>query len=229
MAADMSKKSGKEGLTFDLARFLVENRMVVIVSLVLVVVLIFGLIGFFVWRDGVRKEAIVHAEKINEAYIDWLRAEEGARDDKEKIFLELTAEARKRYPKSFAMQRALFSEALFHVEKKDYLKAAGLFTELADKFGESYLAPEGYYNAASAFEMANDHEKAIGSLEKLLEKYRDDSPLAPEACFNIGRLHDTAGRKDQAIDYFEKLLADYPGSEWSGVAQTRIIELKTGN
>jgi tetratricopeptide (TPR) repeat protein len=226
VSANPTNSTKKVSLYSGMAEFLGNNKIIVIVSVIVLVLALGGLVAFFTYNESVKGKVVLLSEEIDQAYISWLRADEADKNDKEKEFFALTEQARKKYPNTFSVQRALYSEGLYYLEKKDYAKAAEAYLELAEKYEKSYLAPESFFNASGAFEMAGDTDKAIYCLEKILELYKNDSPVGPEACFNLGRIHDGKGNREKAIEYFELLLTDFPESDWTGVAQTRIIELK---
>jgi TolA-binding protein len=75
---------------------------------------------------------------------------------------------------------AAYGLAATHEERGDYAKAATLYEEAANTYGESYRAPQLLISAARCFKQAGQVEGAWRALQKLLDKY-PKSALAEEA------------------------------------------------
>jgi TolA-binding protein len=75
---------------------------------------------------------------------------------------------------------AAYGLADTHEERGEYAKAAPLYEEAANKYEESYRAPQFLISAARCFKQAGQTEGARRALQKLLDKY-PKSALAEEA------------------------------------------------
>jgi TolA-binding protein len=75
---------------------------------------------------------------------------------------------------------AAYGLAATHEERGDYAKAAKLFEDAANKYGDSYRAPQLLICAARCFKQAGQAEGTRRALQKLLDKY-PKSALAEEA------------------------------------------------
>ena len=100
-----------------------------------------------------------------------------------------------------------------------------MFYVLGTDFPKSYLAPVSLINAAGAYEMAGDLDKASECYKTVFENYKESSVAAPEVCFNLGRLSEAKGDKTSALEYYNTILSDYSESDWVNAANNRIISL----
>lgn len=120
---------------------------------------------------------------------------------------------------SYYFDKENFEEALVNYEN-----AYKLFPN--DMANSVYM-----FNAAMTLEELDRKEDAIGTLEALVEKYKDldDKDLTadvPEAIFNLGRLYEAVDNKEKAVENYELLVAEYQSYNLAAVAKTRLISIK---
>ena len=207
-----------------LSQWLEKNKIAAFVTIIAIVLVMAAIFIFDYVQDKRQINSSMLAENIQEKYKDWLQLEENEREDEELNML--ISQALEEYPGDFVAQRAIYTQGLMAIEKKEWKKAATAFVELSDKWPKSYLAPTSLSNLAAVKEEMGEIEEALEILAKLVDEYSSISPDAPEATFNLGRLSELNGDKIKAIDYYEELDSKFPFSRWNSLAKSRIMILK---
>ena len=227
----MKKESEQTKASFgqNLNDFFANNRflMIIVVAIVLI-----GLIGTIITLSVINQSKIntnIKAEEIYEKYIEWIQAPEDEKDRKGDELLGMLNDILEKPSKGFAVQRAYFTKGQYYLEQEEWGEAAELFHTLGTEYPKSYLAPVSLINAASAYEMSGDPDKAVECYETVMENFKDSTSSAPEVCFNLGRLYEEKGDEDSALKYYETILSDYSESNWVNAANNRIISLKLDN
>ncbi|MCK5200597.1 MAG: tetratricopeptide repeat protein [Spirochaetales bacterium] len=129
--------------------------------------------------------------------------------------------------KNYVLQRALFIRATMFFQDEDWDKSIEDFKLLAELFSSSYLAPISLINAAIAFENSGKIDKAIEEYNTVVNNYSSVSPEIPNVYFSIGRLFEHKSDKTAALEAYNNLLDNFPDSNWTNLARSRIIYLES--
>jgi TolA-binding protein len=216
------EKNEQTSLSGALTAWLQKNRLVLIISAaVLVAVLI--IVGAVSAVNSSRAEKSLEALiSFEESYSAWQAAGEedaAAAEALETAFAEIEAE----YAGTYGYQRALFLMGDYFYSSQDWAEAIDSYTNLAEEFPKSYLAPLALYNAAAANEEQGDTADASELYRRIAEAYAE-SPLAPRALFSLGRTLEGSDRTE-AVTVYTNLGERFPQSSWTKLARSRIIEL----
>ena len=156
---------------------------------------------------------------------DWLGATE---EEREAVRESLDTEIElliKDYPKDFPGQKALFMKAEIAAQSDDFESASEIYAQIAGDFPESYLAPVSLAQAAANAEEAGLDDKAREYWEELVENNPENKEELYRGLFNLARLQEKAGMSEAAVINYSKILDLGGSSGWSGLAQTRLIQL----
>ncbi|MBN2533816.1 MAG: tetratricopeptide repeat protein [Spirochaetales bacterium] len=204
------------------------NRQFTLFWIILGVVVLV-LIGIFVWNEidkRVKQESASLVEEAQGKYAKWIS--ESDEDKKAALEEELLADLSmiiKNYPDQYATQRALIIRGNLYYEKEEWQKAAIDYSDVANSFPKSFYAPIALFNAAMCYEETDEAGSAMGILTKLITSYKD-SYNVPYALYTMGRISEQRGQNSDAEKYYTQLKEDYSYSNWSKLAQNRIIYLK---
>lgn len=192
-------------------------------------IIVLVIIGIFIWNEvdkNIKQNSAQLSEEAQEKYIDWIS--ETDEDKKTAIEEELFADLGKiikEYPHQYATQKALSTRAKIYSEKKDWEKAARDFRDIAESFPKSFYAPVAMFNAAVCYEEVEDLDAALFMLSELVKTYEDSYDVA-YALYMMGRISEKKGKYTEAEQFYTQLKDDYAFSNWSKLAQNRIIYLK---
>lgn len=201
-----------------------------IVLLTLLVVLVVGVVGSFVWLEIADRRSAAAAdvaEELQTTYQDWVNAEEADKSELAEEIETLAEEILDRYGNTFAAQRALFIQANVAWQNEARETAADRYARLAEEFPESYLAPVALFNAAVAQEELGSLEDAFDLYRMVVERYAESSAQVPRALFALGRISESRDSYEDAAGYYNRILDEYGESSWTTVARNRIIFLQT--
>ncbi|HUX22356.1 MAG TPA: tetratricopeptide repeat protein [Spirochaetia bacterium] len=196
--------------------------------LVIVAVGVVFIIAYTIYSEVNTKRietATALAETLQTDYSSWQN--ESDSKTKTKLDAQIAGEIQsilKKYPGTYAAQRALFVQAGLAYDKKDWKSAEASYEEVATRFPNSYLATVSLANAAAAAEENGDPKKAI-ELDKKVLLAKGLAPEIPRAIFSLGRLYEGQGDVKEANTYYNKLVDSYPSSGWTNLARDRIIFL----
>ncbi len=129
--------------------------------------------------------------------------------------------------KNYVLQRALFIRATMFFQNEDWDKSIEDFNLLADLFPNSYLAPIALINAAIAFEESGKIDEAIEEYNIVVNNYSSVSSEISNVYFSIGRLFEQKSDKSAALEAYNNLLDNFPDSNWTNLARSRIIYLES--
>jgi tetratricopeptide (TPR) repeat protein len=129
--------------------------------------------------------------------------------------------------KNYAHQRALFIRATMFFQNEDWDKSIEDFKMLAELFSNSYLAPIALINTAIAFEESGKIDEAIEEYNIVVNNYFSVSPEISNVYFSIGRLFEQKSDKSAALVAYNNLLDNFPDSNWTNLARSRIIYLES--
>lgn len=202
-----------------------------IVLLTVLIVIIVGIVGSFLYLEITERRATAAAnlaEELRTSYQEWTNLEEGEEKSAQLEEIESTAsEILDRFGNTFAAQRAHFVLASVAWENEDYEAAAAEFTTLAEEFPRSYLAPVALFNAAVAQEQLGNADEARSLYAEVVDVYADSSAQVPRALFALGRLSEASESWEEAASYYNRILDEYGQSSWTTLARNRIIFLQT--
>lgn len=226
----MSSRSTREEERTLQQRFIEFLNTYRVVLLTVLVIIVVGVVGTFVWlevSDRRSAAAAAMAEELQTSYRNWVDAEESEKSDLAEEIETTATEILDRYGNTFAAQRALFVQATVAWENESFETAAERYTALAEEFPESYLAPVALFNAAVAQEELGNGEEATALYERVTDEYAESSAQVPRALFALGRLSEGAEAYDEAATYYNRILDEYGDSSWTTIARNRIIFLQT--
>ena len=223
----MAKVEEKKTLDRKLSGFIQANRKVILIvcAVVLAVVVIIGITTAV--SKSSQKKWMAAVETAEENYTAWTAladddAELGTKADEVAAELETIVSGTKN---SYPNMKASYLLGLLSYAQEEYTAAAEYFNTVRTDYSEGYLASTALMNEAVSLEMSGDSEAALDRYQTLVDTFADSSAEASHALFSIGRIYETNGDTDLAVAVFEQLLTDYPSSEWSKLAQVRLIAL----
>ncbi|MCD6397831.1 MAG: tetratricopeptide repeat protein [Spirochaetaceae bacterium] len=129
--------------------------------------------------------------------------------------------------KNYALQRGLFIRANLYYNNNELKKSVDDFKLLAKTFPNSYLAAISLVNAGTALEDQNKTDDAIEVYKMVIDKYSKTSPETANIYFSIGRLFEENGDFKAAKEEYNTLLDNFPDSNWTNLARSRIIFLES--
>lgn len=145
-------------------------------------------------------------------------------------FVELNGQitsALEDYAGTYAEQRGLWLLAALNYEAGSYDDARERYTQLADRFPDSYLVAPALASAAAAAEVAGDFAGAAQLLQRLADGEGAPSANQPQALFNLGRIAEQQGTPIVALNHYNRLIDEHPGSNWTNLGRNRILWLTT--
>lgn len=131
------------------------------------------------------------------------------------------------YAGTYAEQRGLWLAAALNYEAGNYDDAQMSYTQLAERFPDSYLVAPALASAAAAAEVAGDLEGAAQLLQRLADGEGAPSANQPQALFNLGRIAEQQGTPVVALGHYNRLVDEHPGSNWTNLGRNRILWLTT--
>ncbi len=164
---------------------------------------------------------------------------------------ELEKKHKKKLPAFRASADSLFKKGMTYFEQDDYELAANVFSRLAREYprskyiGKAWLMlgraemqtnnpaaisnleraanfdGRAYYYLGLAHGRRGNFDKAIASLQKLIDKH-PDSGLADEAAYWAAYYRETAGDKAQAVADYYRVIKSYPYSKSAPAAVWRL-------
>ena len=121
--------------------------------------------------------------------------------------------------------RANMLAASIAFQKKDYENSKTYWLAAFASGKKSYTAPVCKYNAAVCCEELGDNTKAAEYYESASDA--KDFLLVTHCLFSLGRVKEALNDFTGAAVAYNKLVDKYPDDEWTNVAQSRLIALKT--
>jgi len=208
-----------------LSAFLAKYRLALLIILITIAV---GAVTLFVVlqvTSNQQNKAFVRIEALQKSYGDWLALgndEQAAQyDDFESKIQDVLGS----YSRGYARERALFIYAESLGELKRWDESLDRYTQVADEFGETYLAPISLTLAAVAAENAGRPEDALAILNRLIDTYDSSNSEIPRALFSVGRINESLDNVADAALSYNRLIDEHPGSSWTNLARARIITL----
>lgn len=211
------------------SEFIASNRKAIFIGFVAVVVIV-GLIGVFSYTSAKKLEkSMVAIEKAESAYEDLQLIDADNVDEKRAAAEELEQELKDimdSNAKNYPDMKAAYLLGLLYYGQDDFKEAADMFAAVVNDYSDSYLAPAAAMNQAVSLERLEDFEGAVDRYQFVVDTYAETSAEASHALFSIGRIYETLDKNDLAVAVYEQLTSEYPSSEWSKLAHSRLILLK---
>lgn len=206
---------------------LIRKNRVFLAVLGVVLILVVASIGIvsYVQSDRLAKSTLA-LEKLEADFDAWASADGEGRNELALTVTQGASKIRSSYPRSYAALRSGIIEARIYYDRGEYAKAEEAFANVALANPKSHLAPTALGNAAAMAEERGDYEKALEYLLKLVEAY-PSAPGIGRALFSVGRLYEETRQFDKAVIYYLRLGAMAAESDWTKLAQSRIIHLKS--
>ncbi len=192
-----------------------RNQLTIAVGLIVAVVLIVALIGFF--SSKAEKKAFVLLSQANEKYEsvmaksqDPKEALKAVKPDFEIIMDEFTGY------QGGKIARVQFANIC--LEGGDYNRASELFELSLKDFGDNPSYRNLILNGlAYSHEAANSYEKAAKYFKMIVD---GDYPVLKDmAWFNLARIYEHMGKNDKQQEALQKIVSDHPDSMYLEIAK----------
>ncbi len=206
---------------------IIRIRIPLIVISVLVLAAI--LIGFTLQyvREARMEASAELVTQLDSSYQSWVAAEgEDTAEEHYEEFLTAYEEAVDNYSDMYAGLFARFLSAQIDFANQDYSAAADAFLEIAATDRDSHLVAMSAMNAGVAYEESGDVNAAQTAYENYLDSFSETSPETPRVLFSLGRISEETDIQ-ASIEWYERLTDTYPNSEWTNLAESRIIFLRS--
>lgn len=211
-----------------LSEFVLLHKKVILITTAVIIaaILTIGLVSYISERNY--QQAVVELERAERSYDELASMDEDseeyreqAEDVESRLQAVIDGRARK-YPH----MKASYLLGMLRGKQGDYQEAAELFESVASEYPESHLAPSAVSSHAAALEMLEDYDGAIDRYQYVIDTYADVSAEGSHAYFSIGRLYELTDRTELAVAAYEQLEAEYPQSEWTKLANSRLIRIQ---
>ena len=216
----------KQKITNKLAQFIQSKRIILVI---LGLIIISGLLAIAVLTkisDTREESAMIISEEMNDNYAEWRNAEEDRKTELEDEISEKMDVLEADYKTYFAYQKGSFIAGLLYFEKEEYESAAEKFIEVVNQGPEGYLAPVSLFNYSVCKEESGDYKAAMEGYERIYLEY-SESYVSSKALFSAGRVAENSDNNEEAEKYYNLLVDTYPNSNWTNIARSRIIFIKT--
>lgn len=193
------------------------------------VIVLAGVLGLGVWSvvsSSILKNSTIAIEALEKDYQDALSPEGLIEAAQSASLLAHSEKIMAKYGKRYASARASVIKAEILFAMNDLIGAQKAYADTATLYPSSHLAPVALANAATAAEDMGDSEKAI----EYLLRAEKDYPAAPGAGrirLSIGRIYESTKQYGNAMEVYTRLIASGTESDWTKLAHTRIIYLKS--
>ncbi len=176
--------------------------------------------------SGIARKSTIALEKLEMEYSKWYEAEDSEKTSLSTAVIEMAANVAKTYGKRYAAARATMIKAEVLYASKDLKGAEAGFSDVATSFPKLHLAPVALANAATVAEDQGDTESALNYLLQAESKY-PGFPGSGRVSLSIGRIYESTKQYGKAMETYSRLLSTGVESDWTKIAQDRIILLKS--
>lgn len=118
----------------------------------------------------------------------------------------------------------IYQNALRVFDKRSYVEARKLFTDVIKKYPSGNYADKAQYWIGECYYHVDDYAQAISAFN-LVHKYKNSSK-SDDAQLKLGLSYLRMGKNDLALDEFKRLINRYPASEYVPRAKKYISEIK---
>jgi tetratricopeptide (TPR) repeat protein len=202
-----------------------NRTLLAVLGIVLIVVVVAIGVVSYVQNDRLVKSTLA-LEKLEVEFDAWASADGENKNDRAQTVISDASRVRSLYPGSYAALRSGIIEARIYYDRGDFASAETAYRDVANANPKSHLAPSSLGNAAAMAEERGDHEKALEYLHKLIDAYPGAQGMG-RALFSIGRLYEETRQFDKAVVFYLRLSAMASDSDWTKLAQSRIIHLRS--
>lgn len=233
----------KEKILKNFSAFLSSRGKIITVFLVLLFATFIVAAFFAEFNTKKVEEATIAFEAVEEKYADFEASENSSNDiaidnesevniaedadaKLEEIIKELDAIYSK-YPRLYPGKKALFMKGNIFFEEEKYNEAYKIYKTVSEKYPKSYLVPICLNNAAICLEETEKNDEAFEIYKEITEKYVSEYPNIPHVYFSMGRLSEKKRDFTSAAEYYTILTEKYETSNWTNLANDRIIYLKS--
>ncbi|MGM0431695.1 MAG: tetratricopeptide repeat protein [Spirochaetota bacterium] len=217
-----------KSLSQKLNDFIAHNRKVLIIIAVSIAVIIIA-IGLTTYiRDRNLRDAVSTVEELSRTYEELAEIEQDSSEYQEtaenlkRQLLEVVEDNNNNYPH----MKAKLLLGNIYAEEGSYREAADAFDELSENYADTHIAAAAIASHAASLEMLSEYDAAIDRYQYIIDTFGRTSAETSHAYFSIGRLYETTDRQELAQATYEQLVSEYPQSEWSKLAQTRLIQME---
>jgi tetratricopeptide (TPR) repeat protein len=226
--APKAKATEKKSLYAKLADFLRRFRVVIISVFGAAILAVVAVAAISAINSAQLKASAASLEKLEADYSSYSTEQDQAKKaELQKSFLVSADAVAKKWGKRYAGQKALVYKAKIAESSKDWAAAEKDYLAAVAVNADSYLAPVALQGAAVAAEELGAPDRAITAYKKLLDKYAASSLGIAHAHFALGRLAEQAKDYAGAVAEYQKIVAGWPESDWTKLANDRIIFVKS--
>jgi tetratricopeptide (TPR) repeat protein len=206
--------------------FMHKNRKIFLAIGIGVLALVILLGVFSVVSSSIKQKSTMSLELLEADYLAWNETEDSDRASSVAAIIEKADVLIKKYGKQYAAARALMIKAEILHASKDLAGAEKNYYELAISFPKLHMAPVALSNAAAVAEDLGDADAALEYLLKADSMY-PGYPGAGRVALSIGRIYESTKKFDKAMETYTRLISAGIESDWTKIAQDRIILLKS--
>lgn len=124
-----------------------------------------------------------------------------------------------------AAEQEAYDQAFRALRETRYADAAEGFDAFLRDHPQSTYAPNALYWLGEVYYVTRDFDTALAQFERLQETY-PDSGKKPDALLKIGFSHYELGNWDRARAALEQVIADFPGTNYSRLAENRLRTMR---
>lgn len=122
-------------------------------------------------------------------------------------------------------EQQAYDQAFRALRETRYADAAEGFDAFLRDHPQSSYAPNALYWLGEVYYVTRDFETALAQFERLQGTYPDSSKK-PDALLKIGFSHYELGNWDRARAALEQVIADFPGTNYSRLAENRLRTMR---
>ncbi|MBL39288.1 MAG: tol-pal system protein YbgF [Xanthomonadales bacterium] len=122
-------------------------------------------------------------------------------------------------------EQQAYDQAFRALRETRYADAAEGFDAFLRDHPQSSYAPNALYWLGEVYYVTRDFETALAQFERLQETYPDSSKK-PDALLKIGFSHYELGNWERARAALEQVIADFPGTNYSRLAENRLRTMR---
>jgi tetratricopeptide (TPR) repeat protein len=206
--------------------FLQKNRKVFLFLGIGVIISLVVFAGLSLINKNTLTKSTIAYELLDTEFENWKSYDDMNKVNYISTLLESCDSVFTKFPKSYAGLRSLLIKAQALYDIKDLENAEKMYYEIFIKFPKSHLACIALTNAAACAEDREDYESALTYLLLADEKYPEE-PGLDRIILSIGRLYESLMQYDDAVSVYYRLIASGLGNDWTKVAQSRLIYLRS--
>ncbi len=176
--------------------------------------------------SSILKNSTIAIEELEKNYQDASATNEGIDSAARDRLIAQSDAIMAKYGKRYAAAKASIIKADVLMASKDLEGAEKAYAASAESYPKSHLAPVALSNAAAVAEDRGDADAALKHLLKAEASY-PNAPGAGRITLSIGRIYESSKQYGKAMEAYARLIASGTDSDWTKLAHTRIILLKS--